>query len=100
MSWRSIHRLVLLIASIIAGVTAFYLVPEPLPELSRGQFLEEVRAGHVDRIEIEDEEVIRSESTTRGEFRTGFDKLRDASLADKLRALGVEVWYSRSPPGI
>jgi len=75
-------------------------MPPPLPELSRAEFMDEVRAGHVRRVEIEDQEVILSESTTRGAFRTGFDKVRDAGLPDELRALGIEIWYSKSPPGI
>jgi len=100
MSPRTLRRLLLLIVSIIVGVVAFYLVPEQLPELSRAEFMDEVRAGHVHRIEIEDQEVILSESTTRGPFRSGFNKARDASLPDELRALGVEIWYSKSPPGI
>jgi hypothetical protein len=100
MSPRTLRRLLLLIVSIIAGVVAFYLVPEPLPELSRAEFMDEVRAGNVHKIEIEDQEVIISESTSRGPFRTDFNKARDAGLPDELRALGVEIWYSKSPPGI
>jgi hypothetical protein len=98
MSPRTLRRLLLLIVSIIAGVVAFYLVPEPLPELSRVEFMDEVRAGNVHKIEIEDQEVIISESTTRGAFRTAFDRRRDRGLPDELRALGIEIWYSTSPP--
>ena len=47
-----------LVAALIVGVIAFYLVPEPLPELTRAEFMAEVRAGHVRRVEIEDQEVI------------------------------------------
>ena len=86
--------------AVIAGVVVFERLPPPLPELTRAEFMDEVRAGRVHRIEIEDQEVILSESTTRGEFRTGFDKTRDAGLPDELRALGIEVWFSKSPPGI
>jgi len=82
----------------LAGIIAFWLVLEPLPEISRAEFMDEVRAGHVHKIEIEDQEVILSESTARGPFRTGFDRKRDADLADEPRALGVEIWYSTSPP--
>jgi hypothetical protein len=98
MSPRTLRRLLLLIVSIIVGVVAFYLVPEPLPELTRGEFMDEVHAGHVHKIEIEDQEVIISESTTRGPFRTAFDRRRDAGLPDELRGLGIEIWYSSSPP--
>jgi hypothetical protein len=58
------------------------LSPNRFPELSRAEFLDEVRAGPVRKIEIEDQEVILSESTTRVCFRSGFDKNRDAQLAD------------------
>jgi len=75
-------------------------MPAALPELSRAEFLEEVRASHVNKIEIEDQEVILGESRARGPFRTGFDQARDAGLPDQMRAWGIEVWYSKSPPGI
>jgi hypothetical protein len=97
---KSARTIVLLALSGLVGVVAFLLVPEPLPELSRGEFMDEVRAGHVHRIEIKDQQVILSESTTRGPFRADFNKVRDAGLPDELRALGVEIWYTRSPPGI
>jgi|SRR5580704_12912663 hypothetical protein len=100
MRWRFVRSLLALVAAVLVGAVAFYLVPPPLPELTRAEFMDEVRAGHVRRVEIEDQEVILSESSTRGEFRTGFDKTRDAGLPDELRALGIEVWFSKSPPGI
>jgi hypothetical protein len=89
-----------LVVAVLAGIIVYWLLPAPLPEWSRAEFMAEVRAGHVRRVEINDEEVILSESTTRGPFRTAFDKARDAGLPDELRALGVEIWYSKSPPGI
>ena len=58
MSGTAIRRLLALVAAVIAGVTAFYLVPPPLPELTREEFMDEVRAGHVDRVRIEEQEVI------------------------------------------
>jgi len=94
------RRLFALVAALIAGVTAFYLVPEPLPELTRAEFMAEVRAGHVRRVEIEDQQVIIGESSTRGEFRTEFDRYKDVDLPAELRALGIEVLFSTSPPGI
>ena len=89
-----------IVLAVIVGVVAFWFVPEPLPELSRAEFMDEVRAGHVHRVEIEDQEVILGESTTRGPFRTAFDRVGDGGLPDELRAAGVEVWYSKSLPGI
>ena len=94
------RRLFALVAALIAGVTAFYLVPEPLPELTRAEFMTQVRAGHVRRVEIEDQQVIIGESSTRGEFRTEFDRHKDVNLPAELRALGIEVLFSTSPPGI
>jgi hypothetical protein len=96
----SVRTVVKLALAVLAGIFAFWLVPAPLPELSRAEFMDEVRAGHVDRIEIEDQQVILSESTTRGPFRSGFNQTQDVGLPDELRALGVKVWFSRSPPGI
>ena len=97
---NSLRRVVILLLALIAGAVAYHYVPEPLPEISRAEFLAEVRAGHVRKIEIEDQEVILSESSTLGPFRTGFDRAQDASLPDELGALGIEIWYSKSPPGI
>jgi hypothetical protein len=96
----SLRTVVVLVLAVLAGIVAFWWVPEPLPELTRAEFMDEVRAGHVHRIDIEDQQVILSESSTRGEFRTGFDKSRDAGLPDEMRALGIEVWFSKSAPGI
>jgi ATP-dependent Zn protease len=100
MSARSIGKLLALVAAVIAGMTAYRLAPESLPELTRTEFLAEVHAGHVRRIEIQDQEVILSESTTHGRFRTDFSKARDNGLPNELRALGIEVWFTKSPPGI
>jgi hypothetical protein len=96
----SVRHVVILLVALIAGAAGFYAVPEPWPELSRAEFLAEVQAGHVAKIDIEDQDVIFSESTTRGRFFTKFNKARDAGLPDELRAVGIEVSYSRSPPGI
>ena len=94
------RHLFALVAALIVGVTAFHLVPEPLPELTRAEFMAEVRAGHVRGIEIREQEVIIGESSTRGEFRTEFDRNKDVDLPAELRALGIEVLFSESPPGI
>ena len=92
--------LVPLVAAVIAGVIAFCFVPEPLPELTRSEFLAEVRAGHVREVEIEDQDIIIAESSTRGRFRTAFHRREDIDLPAELRALGVEVRFSKSPPGV
>ena len=94
------RHLFALVAALIVGVIAFHLVPEPLPELTRAEFMAEVRAGHVRRVEIREQEVIIGESSTRGKFRTEFDRNKDADLPAELRALGIEVLFSESPPGI
>jgi hypothetical protein len=59
------------VLAVIVGVVAFWFVPKPLPELSRAEFMDEVRAGHVHRVEIEEQEVILGESTTRGPLSHG-----------------------------
>jgi hypothetical protein len=100
MSIRSIARLLALATAVIAGVAAFYLVPEPLPELTRAEFLAEVQAGHVRSIVIEDQEIITGVSTTRGAFRTGFHKTNDAELPAELRIRGVEIRFEKSRPGL
>ena len=94
------RHLFALVAALIVGVIAFHLVPEPLPELTHAEFMAEVRAGHVRRVEIRDQEVIIAESSTRGKFRTEFDRNKDVDLPAELRALGIEVLFSESPPGI
>jgi hypothetical protein len=91
---------VTVLLAVIAGVFAFYHVPEPLPELSRTEFLAEVRAGHVRKIVIEDHQVITGESSTRGPFRTAYKEPEDAKLATELRALGSEVVFETSPIGL
>src|SRR5579864_9767522 len=85
-----------LVAALIAGVAASYLVPKPLPRLTRGEFMAEVRAGHVHRIEIKDQDVIIGDSGTRGKFRADFDRRRDSNLPGELRKSGIEVRFSTS----
>jgi hypothetical protein len=89
-----------LVAAAIAGVTAFYLVPKPLPELSRAEFIDEVRAGHVHSVVIEDQELITGVSSTRGRFRTGFCKAEDGRLPAELHTFGVEIRFEKWRPGL
>lgn len=84
------------VLSAIAGWVAFHHVPKPLPELSRSEFIAEVRQGHVAKVIIEDQEIITGVSSTRGSFRTPFHKTEDGGLARQLRALGVEVMFGKS----
>src|SRR3954468_18858160 len=86
------------VVATIAGVVAFRYLPEPLPELTREELLAEIRAGRVQQVDIEDQDIILGESSSRGEFRSPFDRRRDVGLADELRALGIAVLYTRSPP--
>jgi hypothetical protein len=86
--------------ALIVAWFAFQHVPAPLPELSRAEFMAEVRAGHVHKVVIEDQQVIIGESSTRGSFRTAYKNAEDARLVTELRALGVEVVFETSPLGL
>jgi hypothetical protein len=87
---------VLFLLSVLAGWWAFKHVPPPLPELSRAEFMAEVRAGHVRQVTVEDRQVIVSESSTRGAFRTEYKEPADVNLVGELRAQGVEVVFDTS----
>ena len=88
------------IAVLVGVIAAWFTFRHIPPELSRPEFMAEVRAGHVHKVIIEDEEVITGESSTRGPFRTAFKKAEDAKLVTELRALGVEVIFEKSPEGL
>jgi hypothetical protein len=100
MSGRSVRRLLALVAAVLVGVAVLHLLPPPLPELTRAEFMAEVRAGHVSSIAIEDQEVITGISSTRGAFRTSYRKGEDGGLPAELRAMGVEVRFEKSPLGL
>ena len=100
MRYVSVRRVLAVIAAITAGIVAYRYVPEPLPELTRAELMAEARAGQIRGVDIEDRDIILGESAASGRFRSPFDRRRDIGLADELRALGVEVRYTRSPPGI
>lgn len=88
----------LLLAALLAvaiGVLAFLLVPKPWPEISRSEFLVEVRSGHLQEIEIEDGETILEVSATRGRFRAAIKPSETQPLAE-LRARGIRIRYSSS----
>jgi hypothetical protein len=87
---------VLVLLSVLAGWWAFKHVPAPLPELSRAELMAEVRAAHVRKVTIEDHQVIVSESSTRGRFRTAYKEPEDTHLVADLRAQGVEVLFDTS----
>jgi hypothetical protein len=95
---RTIRLLINIGFAVIAGFIAFRLVPPPLPELSRTELMTEIRAGRLNQIEIEDDDIILGESAKYGRFRSPFDPKRDAGLPEALRSLGVVILYSRSPP--
>jgi len=88
------------IAVLVGVIAAWFTFQHIPPELSRAEFMAEVRAGHVHKVIIKDEEVITGESSTRGPFRTAFKKAEDAKLVTELRALGVEVIFEKSPEGL
>ena len=91
--------------AVIVGVAAalltyLLLLHTALPRISREQFLAEVRAGHVSKVVIEDEQVITSSSSTRGAFATPYDRSSDGQLLLELRARGIEVVFEKSAPGL
>ena len=96
---RKRRYLIAALLAIIAGITAALLVPKPLPEISRAEFLAEVSAGHVQKVAIRDNDVIIAVSTTRGAFRTPYQP-SDKGLVAQLRALGVEVVFEDSGPAL
>jgi hypothetical protein len=89
-----------ILLSAFVGWVAFHHIPKPLPELSRAEFLAEFRQGRVAKVIIEDQEVITGVSSTRGPFRTPVHKMQDGSLVGQLRALGVQVVFEKSLPGL
>lgn len=88
--------LVLAIISTAVGVFVVHIMPKPLPELSRAEFLVEIRSGHLQKITI-DGDVITSTSTTRGEFRTSLKPNAD-QLLKELKDRGIEIEYAS--PGL
>jgi hypothetical protein len=95
---KSRRRILLLVLSIIVGVVTFFLVPKPLPELTRQELIAEVRSGFVHEVVVSDREVIIGVSTRRGAFRV--DLRGDNSLVDELSAMGVEVKFETTPLGL
>lgn len=83
-----------LLLALLAGFAAFRLMPKPLPEISRKDFLIEVRTHHVAKVVIDDG-VITGVSSKRGAFRTAYDRA-DTHLPSELRKQGVTVVFDRS----
>jgi len=94
------RRIRLLLAAAIAGVAAalaVYFFAKPWPEISRAEFLVEVRSGHVQEVEIHDGDTLLAVSSTRGRFRTAI-KSSDQQLIAELQTRGIKVLYSSSGP--
>lgn len=64
--------------------------PQLPPELSREEFLAEVRQGHVHEVTIWDKQVHTGVSSTRGPFRTDL-RAEARNLSSELRAMGIQV---------
>lgn len=96
---RRIRIAVAAVLAVAAGIATFLYLPKPLPELSRTEFIEEVRSGHVRKITITDHQVITGVSTARGEFRTPYQQ-DERDLIVELRSLGVEIVFKDSGLGL
>lgn len=83
------------LVAIVAGALAAHFVPKPWPEISRQEFLIEVRSGHVNEVEIHDGDLILAVSTTRGRLRTALEP-NDQELTAELQSRGVRILYSSS----
>ena len=98
---RRISSRRLVISAVIAaavGVATAFLVPKPLPELTREELLAEVRAGNVHEVLVDDD-VVTGVSSSRGRFRVVMPR-GDKSLLSELRALGVEVKFEEWSPSL
>jgi hypothetical protein len=88
-----------LLMAVVAAWLTFHLLSQPAPklppEITREEFIAEVRGGHVHQVTIWDRSVITGRSSTRGNFRTAFHA-DDRNLASELRTLGVEVLEKES----
>jgi hypothetical protein len=93
------RRIILIGLSVTAGVVAFFLVPKPLPELSRLELIAEVKAGNVHEVVVVDREVITGVSASRGAFRVVLRR-GDNSLIDLLSSMGIEVRFEKTAPGL
>lgn len=80
------------------GVVVVFLVPKPLPVLSRQELLSEVQAGNVHEVVVDDD-VLTGVSSARGSFRVVLSH-GDTSLIDELRARGVTVKFEEWSPGL
>jgi|SRR5579863_7386596 len=81
------------------GVVAAFLVPKPLPELSRQELLSEVQAGNVHEVVVVDDDVLTGVSSSRGAFRVVLSH-GDSSLIEELRDRGVTVKFEEWSPGL
>ena len=87
------------IVAVCAGFAVYFLVPRPLPEFTRSEFLSEVRSGHVSRVAVDEDHIFTAKSTTRGAFRV-MSPSNERELLSELHARGVEVVYEKSAPGL
>ncbi len=82
------------VAGLIAAVATVHYMPKPLPEFTRQELMDEVKAGNVPTVTIIDGEVLTSESTQKGPFRVPLRR-GDDELARQLAGMGVEVRYEK-----
>ena len=91
--------LIAALVAVVVGLLVYRIVPRPLAELTRAEFLSEVRNGHVRRIQIDADHIITGTSTTLGPFRV-MSPANEPELLAELRARGIEITYEKSALGL
>ena len=95
---RSARLAILLIIAIGAGLLAAVATSRLLqrlpPEISRSEFLSEVKKGHVPKVVIRDGTLVSGTSSTRGAFRVRMPV--DDIMVHELRSRGVMVDFETS----
>ena len=84
--------LVILLSAFLLWQTVKSSGTSSVPEISYSQFLSQVEAGSVSKVEISQQWITGTYRDGRGTFKTAGPPNQSA-LADQLREKGVEVWF-------